>query len=405
MRRRGVWGLGGCLGVGVVLYVGACTPFLGPLPPDGGADALSRSEAGFDRGSDGLDRSPTVDALGDSAPNGERPPSGDGSQAEGRSDAGPCIASATPLRLISPLSTSFATSVRPTFTWEGAGSCGTTVALCRDSACAQIIQTVSVAAGASSARPTLDLPLGVVFWRARSGDAVTGVWSVFISRATTVDSSGGTFSDFNGDGRSDVAVQADNGVVLVYYGSADGLGTTPTNLTIPDATRVESATIASVGDISGDGLADLVVGLPPTDTDTHIQLYTFRGKPDGIDSLPSQTLAIDSFELAGQAFQELAVRGGLDVDHDGYGDVLVSWPDAGLAAVVHGAAGDALQGSDAPKPLDGQVISDAIATCDIDGDGVQDIVALVVPPNGGRSGAKSTIVLGVALARCRGHEH
>jgi FG-GAP repeat len=99
--------------------------------------------------------------------------------------------------------------------------------------------------------------------------------------------------DFNGDGCSDLAV-ADRdapdgaghvgaGEVLVYYGSADGLQTSPETLSEVSAGTTSvgdfdgfGASLAA-GDFNGDGLADLAVGA--NDAEPGGAVYVFPGNP------------------------------------------------------------------------------------------------------------------------------
>jgi hypothetical protein len=320
------------------------------------------------------DGSLAADAQDDGAQSNDANQPGDGGPST--SDAAPesrsCKAGATPLRQIAPLSTSYATSVRPTFKWEGGGSCGTTIDLCADPTCSQVLQTITAAEGATSGRPTTDLPRGVVFWRARSGDSSTFVWSAFIGKGTNVDSSGGTFSDFNGDGRSDVAVGAAQGAVLVYYGSAGGLAIPPTILT---ASALDGE-ISSPGDVSGDGFSDLVVISPMTASDTHIQLRIFKGKAKGLDQAPSQTLAVETATPPSVAGLGLTARGGFDANGDGYGDFVVFIGRSGALLMFGGQDGLLFGGRIELAATIGETGSHAVALCDLDGDGIQDIAAL-----------------------------
>jgi hypothetical protein len=88
--------------------------------------------------------------------------------------------------------------------------------------------------------------------------------------ATTLSPAGvgrASAGDVNGDGYGDVVVVAntnDSQFAAVYLGSATGLATTPTTtLTQPNAwNNGFGASIASAGDVNGDGYGDLVVGVP-----------------------------------------------------------------------------------------------------------------------------------------------
>lgn len=80
--------------------------------------------------------------------------------------------------------------------------------------------------------------------------------------------------DVNGDGYSDIAVGAlnydnrntDEGAAYVYHGAAAGPSTTA-NLTVSggQASARCGRSVASAGDVNGDGFADLIVGIPGYD--------------------------------------------------------------------------------------------------------------------------------------------
>ena len=114
--------------------------------------------------------------------------------------------------------------------------------------------------------------LGADFWvRSGKADARLG-WAV---------SSAG---DVNGDGYSDIIVGApdfDNpqdqeGMVFVFYGSSSGLGSAVFDpLTGADwyaqadwAVSKMGYSVASAGDVNGDGYGDIVVGVPEYDKDS-----------------------------------------------------------------------------------------------------------------------------------------
>jgi hypothetical protein len=357
------------LGCGLAA-VYACTPFKEPLL-DAGADSHPSGDAGEAGGS-----STQADAALDagSAPDAD---ADDATKSDGPGDsAASCSSAATRLRLIAPLSTSFVSTLRPTLRWEGSDKCATTVELCSDSSCGDVIQTLSPARGTFSARPPSDLPRGVVFWRARSGSEATPTWSFFVEKATAVDGSGGTYADFNGDGRSDVAVLADSGAVLVYYGSVSGLQEPPEALKVPLSGSAAEGSLAAVGDLTGDGYGDLVVVAPSSDTDTRARLYILEGSTKGMTPFPGAPFFIETF-----AKNVLpVVRGGLDVNADGYGDFIVATENQFVP--VFGQGVDVVIGKELDLPGQRQWAPGTFAVCDANGDGKGDLVALVRTSNG-----------------------
>ena len=139
-----------------------------------------------------------------------------------------------------------------------------------------------------------------------------------------------TAGDVNGDGYSDVIVgasgygngQSNEGRAYVYLGSASGLGAVP-------AWAVESnapfdafgSSVATAGDVNGDGFSDVVVGAPVGDDGQMDEgrAFVFLGSGSGLATLPAWTAGGDQ---AGAGFGSSVATAG-DVDGDGYADVLI----------------------------------------------------------------------------------
>lgn len=162
--------------------------------------------------------------------------------------------------------------------------------------------------------------------------------------------------DVNGDGYADVIVSSpyydgtafDEGAVWVYYGNANGLGSTNPTLLAP--TKHEKAyfgwAAASAGDVNNDGFADIVVGAPGYDFRFGLnydqgRVYIFHGSATGINSTPVQMIdGVQSQEQIG-----LAVAGVGDVNNDGYSDVAVGtnrydgqFTDEGKVTIYYGSS-------------------------------------------------------------------
>jgi len=94
--------------------------------------------------------------------------------------------------------------------------------------------------------------------------------------------------DLNGDGFVDVVIGAptsgavaEEGMILVYYGSAAGLSMVPEQIDPTDAANAHfGAAVAIVGDVNDDGFDDLAVGAPQNDSTGTVTI--FFGNPMGI---------------------------------------------------------------------------------------------------------------------------
>ena len=205
-------------------------------------------------------------------------------------------------RLIAPLSTATVTSRQPTLHWSlAAGTDGAHIDICAERGCTTKIVEFN-AAGESSAPPST-LPPGVLFWRAygrnlgAAGDTPSPTWQLVVGvrSAPGVDASWGTTLDVNGDGHADIAVGAPNaGHVYVFLGGPGPVPlTTNLQITLPPVADDNSqfgGSIASAGDVNGDGYADVIVGASGSNS-----AYLYLGSPIGIElsSQPQMLLGPD----------------------------------------------------------------------------------------------------------------
>ena len=166
-------------------------------------------------------------------------------------------------------------------------------------------------------RRTLQDPEGVMFF----GSFLAGV------------------GDVNGDHFADVVVAApyadhhdtDEGIVFVYHGSASGLSPVPNQ--VIEANRpmaVLGYPVAAVGDLDGDGYADVALGAPWATFQQNNQgaVAVFRGGRDGLQPDPDWSW----WGEASQARLGMALAGTGDVNGDGFPEVVATAPGHRSAA-------------------------------------------------------------------------
>jgi hypothetical protein len=318
--------------------------------------------------------------------------------------AGACVAIAPP-RQLSPMSTSTATSRRPTFRWSlPTGTDGGQVRICNDRALT--VACVTVDATGASARPVADLSPGMKFWqvKGRAGTAVglvgSPVWQVLIGyRSAPIDSSSGSVPDFNGDGFADLASGAYGAIgtpgrAHIYYGSAAGPPTVPSlSLTGPaGADGKFGETVRSAGDVNGDGFGDLVVSAYGAFGQGKV--YVYFGSPTGLPSVPSAILSRPATVTAAD-FGYGAVAGVGDTNGDGYADIVVGQPYIENVHLFLGSASGppAVPTTTIAGPLAGGWFGLNLSGGDVNGDGLGDAV---IAATGDAPAGRVYIYLGTA---------
>ena len=201
--------------------------------------------------------------------------------------------------------------------------------------------------------------------------------------------------DVNGDGFSDVIVGArmfpdenflgvpGDGKAFVYHGSPTGLATSPAWTAVSQQIGTEFAfSVASAGDVNGDGFGDVVVGAMAFDNGeaNEGQAYVYKGSPSGLQAMPAWTAESNNSE---SLFGRLVASAG-DVNQDGYSDVFIGAPffhnvetAEGKGFVYHGSA--AGLSTTAAWTVESNVTSAGFAFAaasagDVNADGFSDVV-------------------------------
>jgi len=185
------------------------------------------------------------------------------------------------------------------------------------------------------------------------GLSASAVWTTFGGQeGAELGWSVGFAGDVNADGHSDVIVGSrfwDNGELnegraQVFHGSVSGLGFAPAWSAEGGQSGARfGQSVATAGDVNGDGYSDVVVGAPSYDNGEMDEgsAFVFLGSDAGL------SLVADWSDEADQAGANLGISVGPagDVDGDGYGDVIVGAnlfdngeEDEGRAWVYSGSA-------------------------------------------------------------------
>jgi hypothetical protein len=201
--------------------------------------------------------------------------------------------------------------------------------------------------------------------------------------------------DVNGDGYADIIVGANGtnhgqGSAYIFEGGPTGLGSTPAaTLLSPDSGQADFGfSVATSGDVNGDGFGDVIVGAPgftagPSYTN---HAFVYLGGPEGLSTTP-QAMLTNAAGPPGPAGGEFgwSVDCANDVNGDGYADVVVGAPRvqgiAGSGYVYLGGPTGILTSVSAILPAQGGAAQaqqeqgfSVSSPGDIDGDGYADVV-------------------------------
>jgi hypothetical protein len=191
-----------------------------------------------------------------------------------------------------------------------------------------------------------------------------------------------TAGDVNGDGYDDIIVGAYHykeftGRVYVYAGNANGLGATPAlTITGEGPNSYFGRSVAAAGDVNGDGYDDVIVGAQAYDNWTG-RVYVYAGSPSGVGATPIFTAG---GEGPSNSFGRSVGAAG-DVNGDGYSDVVVGahgYGDFRGRIYVYAGSADGLGAvptfTATGEGVDGHFGYSAGTAGDVNGDGYDDLV-------------------------------
>ena len=146
--------------------------------------------------------------------------------------------------------------------------------------------------------------------------------------------------DVNSDGYDDVLIGAfwaanADGRAYIYYGSMVGLGDEAAWSAVGESYEGLGASLGAAGDVNNDGYDDVIIGTVGSGT-----AYVYHGSASGVGASPSWT----GFSQTPGDYYGWSVASAGDVNGDGFDDVVVgalngpgSWQ--GAAHVYHGSSG------------------------------------------------------------------
>ncbi len=181
-----------------------------------------------------------------------------------------------------------------------------------------------------------------------------------VSAATAGDVNGDGYSDvIVGAHTWDVTPNGNEGIAYVFHGGPAGLANSGWNDEYDQAVSVYGTSVASAGDVNGDSIADILIGAPGFDNGeaNEGRVFVYHGSVTGPGGTPSWYA--ESNQAGAQLGASVASAG--DVNGDGYSDIIVGAPaydngqsEEGSAFVwLGGSGGLGALGTPAQRGLEG----------------------------------------------------
>ncbi len=206
-----------------------------------------------------------------------------------------------------------------------------------------------------------------------------------------------TAGDINNDGYDDVILGADlfdngeinEGMASVYYGSATGLSASPDWTAEGNQAGSQfGVSVASAGDINGDGYDDILIGAylydNPESDEGRAFLYYGSAAGLGVSGTPNNAVwSMESNQIGARFGHSVGTAG--DVNGDGFSDIIIGAyrydnpeVDEGLVQLFYGSASGLSQTADwtADSNQAGAQFGSQVSTAgDVNSDGFSDIIA------------------------------